>query len=532
MKKYLLLAVVSFIISAQDLPAQLFQNFIGTASAREFARAVAKNGNYFMVAGRYRLSYYGKDHPALIRYNSNGTLNFAKRINTPGGVAAEPYDIEAVKNASGGADGYIMLMYVNADIVVARLTNGGTITWAVKLYTAASEFARKVKPIYSGTTLTGFYVVANRYQEGGLLIKLTPSGTIDWQTRVESGYTNYEYVFNDIALTSDGGCVVAGWLTGANSYSALFKFSNTGALSWSKYYDFFSTPYAGARCVAVVSDGYVVSGGDANQNLTFKTNTSGVVQWAYKYTATGITYTEPYDLTTDSKGNIILAGPVYSIYPIPANIIKLNSTGSVLFGSKYEYNTPLYDIDMDGAGYVAVGSANESNTAADIYLIKTNSLGAITSACPPTALSVSRQSPEYISQPSASAFRWDDSLLWLKYNLSVTSISTEQEYCGSNAPPTFAHEADENQPLTGTFKAFADLAGLTLNILYNNVEYANADKYEVALYNNTGSLLSKKILSPNQLIKFSMINNTAGLYMVVLIKNGVVAERQHVVWVK
>jgi len=95
-----------------------------------------------------------------------------------------------------------------------------------------------------------------------------------------------EYIFA-MKPTPDGGFILVGdRMVGADTNVLVVKTDGSGNLQWAYEYGDASSKELG-RGVAVVPDGYVISGTRGSSILLFKINTSGDVVWAKTYNGSG-----------------------------------------------------------------------------------------------------------------------------------------------------------------------------------------------------------------------------------------------------
>lgn len=312
-------------------------------------------------------------------------------------------------NVSGNHGGF--------DIWIIKLTASGAIQWQKALGGSNNENLVSLKQnsngeiFIGGTTyssngnVTGFHGTSDFW-----VIKLSGTGTLLWQkTLGGSG----EEIANQLQITSDGGCVIAGTTSSVNGdvtdYQGgvrdywIVKLSASGTLQWEK-----TLGGSGDEMrigIQVTSSGFIIGGrttstdGDVIGNHGFtdlwivKLNNSGEVLW--KKTMGGTEFEEFYTINqTSDKGFIIGAGTYSNNGDVTGNhggediwIIKLDSNGvkkwSHVTGSSSTDWVHFVQQTKDG-GYIINGIAQANNGdvsgfhgKVDIWAVKLDASGAI-----------------------------------------------------------------------------------------------------------------------------------------------------------
>jgi len=237
------------------------------------------------------------------------------------------------------------------------------------------------------------------------LLKTNDTGTILWQKTI--GGPNSEMA-NDIAATPDGGYVIAGQHSDANSsgnYDFLIvKTDGEGNVEWQKILG--GTGYETAHGIHPTPDGGYIVAGESNSDdgdaipgkgmmdfWVLKLSSEGTIEWQKKLGGTLNDGCWSIQLTAD--GGYALAGVTESNdIDVTGNhgmndywLVKLNANGNIVWQKTYGGTSIDYGIVMavapDG-GYVLSGFAfsNDSDVtgnhgAGDMWVVKTNSTGTI-----------------------------------------------------------------------------------------------------------------------------------------------------------
>ena len=228
-------------------------------------------------------------------------------------------------------------------------------------------------------------------QNDAVIVKYNSTGTMLWEKNVGSEGANE--TFNSVVQTSDGGYIAVGETNGsaaAYGYTLkggfdgmIFKFDASGNVTWA--YNFGGSSDESFKSVAITSDGGIVvagisystnvdmsgiskGGGDA---IMVKYNSTGSKVWTKAFGGTGEDMF--YSVKALSNGDIVAvgssesySGDVTGYYP-NALIVKCDSLGTKLWakkfgGASYDYMDTFHSVTqlMDG-GILAVGKSANTN---------------------------------------------------------------------------------------------------------------------------------------------------------------------------
>ena len=226
---------------------------------------------------------------------------------------------------------------------------------------------------------------------------------------------------NSIALTSDGGSIVAGYtlssasgdvkgvLKGANDFWVV-KLDSSNKIEWEKNYGGNNVDKA-TSIQQTSDDGYIIAGtttSSANGDVTgasngsfdwwiVKLDSSGTIEWQKNYG--GSDYDVAHSVRQTSDGGYIVAGETSSSASGDVSgvnkgnrdfwIIKLNGSGAIEWEKNYGGNfyEIAYSIQQTSDGGYIVGGATSSSANGDItgvnngsfdcWIVKLNSTGVI-----------------------------------------------------------------------------------------------------------------------------------------------------------
>jgi hypothetical protein len=194
-----------------------------------------------------------------------------------------------------------------------------------------------------------------------------------------------------IQQTTDGGYIVA---ASTNSSGAgaddfwVFKLNSTGGVVWSNTYG--GTSYDDPTCIQQTTDGgyivagttYSFSGLGAPSAWILKLDSNGGIIWENMYGGSGFDEINSIQQNT-TDGSYIVAGTTNSGLPgYEAWVMKLSSTGSVVWSNTYgtgKYDDTAYSVGIANGSYVVAGSTNQFDSGGydHAWVMKLNSTGGV-----------------------------------------------------------------------------------------------------------------------------------------------------------
>lgn len=243
---------------------------------------------------------------------------------------------------------------------------------------------------YVQQTNDGGYIITGYTQSFGVgytsvyLIKTNIYGDTLWTKTYGGTNMNFGYC---VEQTSDGGYIVTGYTNsfGAGIYDVyLIKIDSIGNLLWTKTYGGTNIDY-GYSVQQTIDGGYIISGctgsyGVGNYDFyLIKTDANGNLLWTKTFGEINGDVAGAIQQTSD--GGYIMSGSSSNINTGFSDVclIKTDSSGNMLWlktfgGSDADFGFSVQQT-MDG-GYIVTGSTSSFGVgAADVYLIKSDSLG-------------------------------------------------------------------------------------------------------------------------------------------------------------
>lgn len=272
----------------------------------------------------------------------------------------------------------------NSDFYLIKTDYSGTPLWTKTYGGPYWEYAYAV----AQTTDKG-YIIAGRSDSSTwpvlvshlLLVKTDSTGNPQWMKTIEPGVHGEAL---SLFQTADGGYIIAGYtLEGFVMAYNVIKADSLGNIVWNKIYHGLSS-CNGSKIIKTTDGGYVFVGGDDKfgtyEATMTKIDTNGDVLWSASYGGPGNFYDFASSVQQTSDGGFAIIGGTRSFGAGGKDVylIKTDSAGNLLWSKAYggQNNDWGYDIlqNPDG-GYLIVGSCEDKDSIADVYLIRTDALG-------------------------------------------------------------------------------------------------------------------------------------------------------------
>jgi hypothetical protein len=339
----------------------------------------------FILLGFTKSFGAGDNDIYLIKTNANGDTLWTKVFGGPNTDQGK----EVQQTADGG---YIIAGLTNSfgagdvDAYIIRTDSSGDTLWTKTFGGPVMDFGYSVKEL-----TTGEFIIAGESVSFGAgtgdayLIKLTSTGDTVW-TKTYGG-TNLDWA-NSVVECFDGGYMMAG-ATMSFSFGDrdfyLVRTDSSGSMLWSKSLGAFNTDIAFAA-EQTADSGFIIVGNTksfgagATDVYLVKTNSTGDTMWSRTYGGSSFDYGTSVQPTAD--GGYIVAGYTQSFFASGSDVylIKTDSTGAVAWSRTYSgTNADLGFAVLQAAdgNYVISGqTASYGAGFYDIYFIKENSVGA------------------------------------------------------------------------------------------------------------------------------------------------------------
>lgn len=210
------------------------------------------------------------------------------------------------------------------------------------------------------------------------------TGGIKWASIVD-GPSQQSDCTTDIITEPKGNIIVTGYMVNNGNYDfGTIKYSPSGNVIWTKYFNYISTKndYAMACCADSNSNitvcGYTQISTLNINAMIVKYDPNGNQLWAKSYTSSGDKDDRFYDVLADSHGNFYAAGRANG----DCLLIKYSPQGNLLWAKTFNGSgngfDSLYKIAIDPNGNIyGCGESAGAGSSADCLLIKYSANGAL-----------------------------------------------------------------------------------------------------------------------------------------------------------
>lgn len=265
------------------------------------------------------LLFVGPSDYATVKYNPAGTQQWAARYNGPGNNVDRAYAIIV-----DGSDNVIVTGESrgnsNFDYATVKYNSNGTQQWASR-YNGPGNYDRAYAIIVDGS---GNIIVTGDSWSGAdsttsdyATLKYSPNGSQQWVQRYNGPGNNYDRAYAIIVDGSDN-VIVTGDSRGNGSGHdmATVKYNSGGTQQWASRYNGPGNNID--RAYAIIVDGsdnvYITgesrsgSGAGSEDIATLKYNPSGSQQWVVRHNGTGNHTDRAYAIIVDGSDNIFITG--------------------------------------------------------------------------------------------------------------------------------------------------------------------------------------------------------------------------------
>ena len=403
------LVLVQFATLAQAPAIEWQKSFGGTAEEEASSIQQTTDGGYIVagyttsnngnVTGNHGYSDYW-----VVKLSATGTIQWQKTLG--GTLVDGAYCIQQtidggyiVAGYTDSNEGDVTGNHGNYDYWVVKLSAAGIIEWQKALGGTGDDYAESIKQTRDGGYIVAGYTNSNNGDVTGnhggndiWIVKLSMSGTIQWQKALGGTFGESTFGSESIQQTSDGGYITSGFSASyngdvTNHIGALdywvVKLTNTGTIEWEKSLG--GTASEMAYSINQTSDGgYIVGGttqsndgdvtvnhgGNGNDSWIVKLSGTGTIQWEKTLGGTDDDYIRSIKQTSD--GNYIAGGYTRSNDgDVSGNhgdwdlwIVKLSATGTILWQKVLGGTGPdgaLSIQQTSDGGYIAAGSSSWNN---------------------------------------------------------------------------------------------------------------------------------------------------------------------------
>lgn len=371
----------------------------GQNDDRPYAITVDGSGNVY-VTGKCDIdNTTGVNNNIItIKYNASGTeqwtANYAGAGNGNDAPTGIVVDGSGKVIVCGQYDDDISPSFANNNSVTICYTSSGSQSWA-KTYAGTSNLSDGAEAI--AVDLSGNIFVAGNSdntntQKDGLVIAYTTSGTETFVKNYNGKGDNSDNV-SKIVLDAADNSYIAGYTYAQDAEKDIFvrKIDPFGTVLWTYTYNGSDKGMDEALDIKVDASGNVYFTGYSKETTTgydistYKLNSTGTLLWNTKYNYTAANGSDKgVALTIDGSGNVYVTGSSDGNASLLINspdivTIKYSYAGIQQWATRYAGSAGLDDepnaIQIDGSGNVYVTGKSSNGLDNDYITLKYNSSG-------------------------------------------------------------------------------------------------------------------------------------------------------------
>jgi hypothetical protein len=478
----------------------------------DFASSVQQTSDGGYIVAGFTDSF-GSRYIFLIKTDANGNIIWAK---TYVGIYEAAYSVQQTSDGGYIVAGTTWPFGGVSDIFLIKTDANGNIIWAKTYGGTGDDWASSVQQ-----TSDGGYIVAGATTSFGagswdiFLIKTDANGNIIWAKTYGGTYSDFA---SSVQQTSDGGYIVAGYTYsfGAGYSNDIFfiKTDANGNIISAKTYG--GTGWDEASSVRQTSDGeYIVAGrtnsfgAGSDDIFLIKTDAYGNIIWAKTYGGTDNDVASSVQQTSD--GGYIVAGRTNSFGAGSDDIflIKTDAYGNIIwaktYGRTYWDNASSVRQTSDG-GYIVAGRTYSFGAGYDIFLIKTDANGDISSCSifqnvSPTVNTVSPMAPT-----------------------PTPSVSSPSPIVSSVSPTVTSPTITVFEPCFLSISESCQIASGIITPYKGGIKVSKSGEFEVKVYNVSGVMV--KSIKGKDEVKLEL---SRGVYFVEVVSGGKVIREKVVI---
>jgi len=507
--KIKLLIIFLFTVTAfSQVQQEWVQRYNGTGNSNDFGNAITFDvfGN-IIVAGASSGSNE-RDYQ-IIKYNSNGILQWSKNYNGPRNLDDLALAVESDDLGNVYVTGRSRGIGTGDDYATIKYSPEGIEQW-VQRYNAGTgdDIAEKLILDDSGNVyVTGESQVSLGGSYDIATIKYNSSGVLQWVKRYDrSGGDDFGW---DIALDQNNNVCVTGFasdiITGADIVT--LKYDNLGNQQWVSIYSGETDNSDEARSIAIDTlnniyvTGYSWGNGTGPNYITIKYDPTGNEQWVRMYNGIGNSWDWATSIATDNFNNVYISGFISVLNPLSSDIatIKYNSSGVEQWVKTYNGpgngNDFANSLNLDNLGNIYVaGSSYDSASLSDFVTIQYNPEGTQQwvqvynglrdSTDQAFSIAVDNEYNVFVTGTSVGVGSLND-IVTIKYSqviglVPISNIVPEKFFLQQNYPNPFNPQTNINfeLPVSGEVDLIVyDMLGRKIETLVSQV--LNAGTYKV-----------------------------------------------------
>lgn len=301
-----------------------------TGASAETANAVAldNSGNIY-VAGQTTTSGAGGDDFLLVKYNTNGVIQWQKLLGGNSTDRAYGVAIDSSNNIYVVGD-FASNIVGDYDMALAKYDTSGNLQWQRSLGSSPADTAYGVAVDSSGYVYVTGRSLFSSVSYDAIIAKYDSSGTIQWQNYLAGGSGDHG---RGVGVDSSGNSYMGGYTSssGAGSLDVLLaKYNTSGTIQWQRTLGSSNTEIGYAATADSSGNSYVTGyATNGSSVLVAKYDTSGTIQWQRTLTNTSGYSQSGYSIAVDASGNVYVTGYSQNVDGFDILIAKYNSSGTI-----------------------------------------------------------------------------------------------------------------------------------------------------------------------------------------------------------
>ena len=317
----------------------------------------------------------------LIKTNENGDTLWTKTYG--GNDSDRGCSVQQTTDGGYIITGNSRLKDTKSDVYLIKTNEDGDTLWTKTYGGLDRDYGYSVQQTTDGAYIITGMFISNNTGSDVYLIKTNQDGDSLWTKTYGGELGDFGY---SVQQTTDGGYAITGSINSNNTGPdvCLIKTNEHGDTLWTKTFGGPSHDF-GYSVQQTTDGGYIITGYTESISGNFyvyliKTDENGDTLWTNKYSRNGYAQGQSVQQTSDG-GYIISGGTISFRYNWDVYLIKTNENGDTLWTKTYGGDGDDYgnfvQQTIDG-GYIITGYTYSFGIHGDIYLIKTDGNGNIT----------------------------------------------------------------------------------------------------------------------------------------------------------
>lgn len=333
------------------------KNLAPTSTSPAYLTQGKTDSSNNLIATGYSQAFNGSGYNDLIlvKYNSSGTLQFQKRVDTSNTNDAGQ-SICADSSGNIYVCGYTQIYSFQWQLI-AKFDSSGAGQWVIYRGGSGSIYGIGVAVDSSGNVYSSAY--QNNGGWYGDFSKHNSSGTLQWQSRIDTSSFG-----SDAAVDSSGNAIFLGYY---GNNPLLIKYDSSGTVLWKREFAIAVGSIYPNRVTVDSSDNIYYVGQFNNGIFIAKYNSAGTLQWQRTVTTANVGGVYGRNITVDSASGLVYVsgyagtGGVFTYEAVFTMCVPVDGskTGTYsLYGTTFTYAASSQTEQASTKGVSAQGLAS------------------------------------------------------------------------------------------------------------------------------------------------------------------------------